>query len=639
MGIASYSVEYRNGSGAGVGTRSLGRTGSYRYWSRVTLTTDSAGCSRFRVSMKTSCYNGATKLSASEYAAGAQVVVSTSASNSAYTGSVANLAASHPANDTVWYFTGDVSCRLNANTTYYLFVLPCWSEPDTFTQGTETFTVESLAGLGASVIASCSANAATLGAIQLTMTRYDASYQHVATFSSGGVTLATSGRFDTNLGQSVPRAWFDSFPNAASITVTVSVQTYSGSTAIGSPATATVTVTADAGMAPSLKSGFAAAAAYNANTAAASISGYVQGYSRARVTLKKSKVTLMNNASVASYSVSCQGAAQTVSSPGATATVDTGVLTGASETAITVTVTDSRGRTASTSLTVTPMAYAPPTISAVAVFRCLANGTASENGACYSAKGTAGCSSLGGQNSVASFSARVAQGGGSYGGATALTSGTAKVVSAGLDPDQRATVKLTVTDALGGSSETAVTLPGRKWAMKFRADGQGVGFGKAPENAKSLEVPADWTLRFGTATWLSRVWPVGSIYMSMNGTDPGTLFGGTWEQITGRFLLATGSCAANSANSWGTIKYPNDWSAPVGETGGEDFHALTVDEMPQHYHTLPLFANTNGSTAAGFAEWAGNRGGGQYNADWSGGNVFHNNMPPYLAVYMWKRTA
>ena len=357
----------------------------------------------------------------------------------------------------------------------------------------------------ASTIAGCTAGAQTLGAIQLTMNRYDASYQHVATFSCGGTTLAVSERFDTGLSQSVPRAWFDGFPNAASLTVTVSVQTYSGSTALGSPATATVAVTADAGMAPTLESGFAAAAPENSGTAAAAISGYVQGLSRARLTLDRSKVTTANNAAVASYTVSCQGADTTLSSPVASETVDTAVLSGSGDVTITVTATDSRGLSASVSVPISIMAYAPPTISGAAVFRCTADGTASADGTCYSAKATAGCSGLNGQNS-ASLSVRAAQGSGSYGSPTALTSGTAQVVSAGLDPDQRAAVKLTVTDALGGSSETVVTLPGRKWAMKFRADGQGVAFGKVPEHGqKKLELPADWEILFGATTLAARI--------------------------------------------------------------------------------------------------------------------------------------
>ena len=117
------------------------------------------------------------------------------------------------------------------------------------------------------------------------------------------------------------------------------------------------------------------------------------------------------------------------------------------------------------------------------------------------------------------------------------------------------------------------------------------------------------------------VFPVGYIYMSVNDTDPSTLFGGTWERIKDKFLLAAGDTYA------------------AGSTGGEATHRLTVDEMPSHSHDI---SNAYGSS--------GNR----IQVSWSsfttpsslsgvvlnaGGGQAHNNMPPYLAVYVWKRVA
>lgn len=617
MGIASYSIEYRNSGAAGSGTRSLGTTGSNHYWSRITLKTDAAGCAKFRVSMQTTCYNGATKLGSNEYAAGAQVIVSTTAGNSSYTGSAANLFASHPANNTTWYFEGDVNTRMAPNTTYYLFVLPCWSAADTFTQSTQSFTVTSLAGLGASTIASASSAAETLGTISLTMNRFDSAYYHKATFKIGSATLATSAAFATTLSYTVPRSWFSGYPTATSLTVTVSVQTYTTSacsTTLGSPVTTSVTVTADAGMAPILQNGYASASPYNTGTAAASITGYVSGVSRAEVTLDSAKLDLSATAGASVSSIRVTGGGETdTASP-----YYTGVLTGTAP--ITVTVTDSRGRSASQTLTVQCMDYGLPTISAVSVIRCTSNGTESADGKYYRAKATAGCSSLNGQNSV-TLKAQVAQGGGSYGSAVTLTSGTAKTVNAGLNPDLRATVKLTATDALGNTTETTVTLPGRKWALKFRADGQGAAFGKAPESSKALELPADWTLRIGAESFLQKVYPVGSIYMSVNSTSPASLFGGTWQRIQDSFLLAAGTTYA------------------AGATGGEAAHTLTEAELATHRHAAIFQTSGSGDffTIAGASQTsdAGIYAYGGY----AGGGQAHNNMPPYLAVYMWKRTA
>ena len=125
---------------------------------------------------------------------------------------------------------------------------------------------------------------------------------------------------------------------------------------------------------------------------------------------------------------------------------------------------------------------------------------------------------------------------------------------------------------------------------------------------------------------LLMVYPVGSIYISVNSTSPASLFGGTWERIEDRFLLAAGSSYA------------------AGTEGGEAAHTLTVDEMPAHSHNINAsYANpgsatsVNGKLLAGHDEnswlWEHTSTGS------TGGGAAHNNMPPYMAVYMWKRVA
>ena len=138
---------------------------------------------------------------------------------------------------------------------------------------------------------------------------------------------------------------------------------------------------------------------------------------------------------------------------------------------------------------------------------------------------------------------------------------------------------------------------------------------------------------------LDNVYPVGSIYMNVNSTNPGTLFGGTWEQIQGRFLLGMSS------------------SYPAGSQGGEAEHTLTVSEMPTHNgHLSAGIAGTapygkgnykgflNSSTMTAYGD--GGRGWNVYAgnemhpvSESVGGGQSHNNMPPYLSVYIWKRTA
>lgn len=85
------------------------------------------------------------------------------------------------------------------------------------------------------------------------------------------------------------------------------------------------------------------------------------------------------------------------------------------------------------------------------------------------------------------------------------------------------------------------------------------------------------------------VYPVGSIYMSVNNVNPSTLFGGTWEQISGKFLLASSSGrAAGTTGGAETVSY-----TPAGTVGN---HTLTASEMPAHTHTYAKSAATSGST-------------------------------------------
>ena len=124
-----------------------------------------------------------------------------------------------------------------------------------------------------------------------------------------------------------------------------------------------------------------------------------------------------------------------------------------------------------------------------------------------------------------------------------------------------------------------------------------------------------------TTYLLKVVYPVGSIYMSINSTNPSNLFGGTWEQLKDRFLLACGDTYKN------------------GETGGEATHTLTIDEMPRHNHKL--LSNTpkgSSDTISILSVYQGSDDNAAVNHSNSvGGSKAHNNMPPYLVVYMWKR--
>jgi hypothetical protein len=154
---------------------------------------------------------------------------------------------------------------------------------------------------------------------------------------------------------------------------------------------------------------------------------------------------------------------------------------------------------------------------------------------------------------------------------------------------------------------------------------------------------------------INLIYPIGSIYMSANNVSPATFLGGTWEQIKDKFLLCAGS------------------SYSAGSTGGEASHTLTVAETPAHTHTRgtmeitgsiiggnyalfgcstttesgALYTSGGGYTSAGTSQGGNYKNNLHFQAsrNWTGATssvgsgTAHNNMPPYLTVYCWKRTA
>ena len=147
---------------------------------------------------------------------------------------------------------------------------------------------------------------------------------------------------------------------------------------------------------------------------------------------------------------------------------------------------------------------------------------------------------------------------------------------------------------------------------------------------------------------LDMCYPVGSIYMSTVATSPADLFGGTWDAMpAGRVLLAQGT------SEWG-VEYQ------AGSTGGEHEHQLSVGELPSHEHNITIssagnhkhgiYSHYNEEGSNGVADAYRSTANGVYtenagdhthtaNIKNTGSDMPHNNMQPYLAVYMWKRTS
>lgn len=128
---------------------------------------------------------------------------------------------------------------------------------------------------------------------------------------------------------------------------------------------------------------------------------------------------------------------------------------------------------------------------------------------------------------------------------------------------------------------------------------------------------------------MSDIYPVGSIYINAAvTTNPATLLGfGTWVAFgTGRMMV-------------GYDASDTDFDA-LQETGGAKTHTLTTSELPSHTHNNPAGispapnANDLDITGGNGATVASN-----VVTDATGGGSAHNNMPPYIVAYMWRRTA
>jgi microcystin-dependent protein len=108
------------------------------------------------------------------------------------------------------------------------------------------------------------------------------------------------------------------------------------------------------------------------------------------------------------------------------------------------------------------------------------------------------------------------------------------------------------------------------------------------------------------------------VYISLIETNPETLFGGVWERISGRFLFA-----ADEAHKAETV-------------GGAETHTLSIDEMPSHTHSNFWITSSAGTKDTAYGSDFGTT---YQESTATGGGQPFSIMPPYLSVYMWKRTA
>ena len=361
----------------------------------------------------------------------------------------------------------------------------------------------------------------------------------------------------------------------------------------------------------------------DANAATVAVTGdksrIVQNHSTLAV--KVPTATAKKGATIASYTVAFGGVSKTVKSSG---TVSLGAVDVSYSQALTVTATDSRGFTASKSVQVTVDDYSAPT--AVIDLHRLNNFEPTTY-----ITANARYSYLNSKNAVTIAAKFKKVSDSSYGTPIELADSIQSAVTC--DRDSAYDFVVTIADRLE-STDYNLTLG--KGIPSFFIDTQ-----KSSVGVNCLPSQSD-VLQLGDSAWLTAqgAYPVGAIYLSVTDVDPAALFGGTWERISqGRFLIGAGANAANTTDYWGSYAAGAE-NFPSGEMGGEVTHTLTVDEMPSHTHPEGLeLSDTKAWGLTGTGEGANAVVDQGTTTSATGGGKAHNNMPPYLVVYMWKRVS
>lgn len=415
-----------------------------------------------------------------------------------------------------------------------------------------------------------------------------------------------------------PKSLAEQIPRAAVGIGAIHCTTYNGNTEIGTISTS-VKITVSDDMIPTI----------SAVTIAETIAGladkfgaYVQSKSRAKVDVTASGIY---GSSIASCEVRVAGILYTGTS------ITSNMITASGDVPVQVKVTDTRGRSTSSAKTITVLPYSPPKISELSAKRIDTTGADNDDGTRVALTMAYAIASLAGKNDrIITLSYRketeteFAQ----------ISTGTAEISyndtlrltdAPEISADDAYVIRVVLQDYFT-SITSDVRVESTFSLLDFYKDGTGGAAGKAATQPNLFEfgMPVSFSqITVNGKTLLDWTHPVGSIYQSTKSTDPADLFGGTWEAINNVFLLAAG-----------TIYRP-------GTIGGESEVTLTADEIPE---IKMSYQYTGQSTVIGtdaIRLYDGDGKINQYTGPQSSncGGKAHNNMPPYLAVYTWKRTA
>lgn len=471
------------------------------------------------------------------------------------------------------------------------------------------------------------------GSFTVNISPHSSGFSHKIEITGVGDTISYSvGAGTRSQTVTIPKARVTSFSTKSSTSATVKLTTLNGSSAIGSTSN-TITVTVPSDVKPSIGN-----VTFSDATKAYSVIGaYAASFSQVTATVPASvyHTDFTDTATIKSVTAVYNNTTYNATS-GSFIFVPQAVGTAN----MTITATDSRGMTASVTKTITVKAYSQPTVS-VNASRCTASGAADDTGAyaTVSLPATLDSTNVSGNSATVTLRYRPVGSTSSWAsvsvGTITKTQTLTKLISA--SDTQAFDLIATITDKITSNS-AAMTLSNAQVPLDFLKGGKGIAIGKtATREGLDIAFPIYVEGRkvyVDGKTILDKFFPIGKTWISTDPTSPASIVGGSWEQIKDKFLLAAGS-------TYG-----------AGTTGGEATHKLTVNEMPTHGHNSNNYTDgfmahksVMSGTWAEKAPLATNTGSSEsvlwvsQNPTLTGGGGYHNNMPPYLAVYAWKRVS
>ena len=504
-------------------------------------------------------------------------------------------------------------------------------------------------------LSSLSVGNGTLGIAQtLTISEPTSSNNHKIKYTCGskeGYILGSSSATSTSNSVSWKPPLFLAAQNTkgTSVTATITLYTYNGNGAYVGSKSYSITLAIPASVKPTLTIDVSDPTGYKDT-----YGDYVQGKSKIKVI---PTATIVQGASIVEYEYVIGGTQYKGD------TVETSAISQSGSITVKVKATDTRGRYAEVEQIVTVLAYSAPSLEITRVERTDSSGVSNKNGAYLTAYFNASIISLSSLNKATLKVKTKKKTNASWGTEATIVSEVSDYSVTGgnytfaADTASSYDIMMTLSDSFNVPVQRTATGSSCTKVFSVFSEGKGFAVGKVAEKENTFEV--GWNAQFnndvninevnfkpsdsfkehwaailngetpsGTNPLLDLIHPVGSIYWSTNITSPETLFGGTWEQIKDTFILAAGD------------------SYSAGSTGGEANHTLTIDELPSHRHRLKYgnvyigYLNSNAAQSNGNALYKYNvsREDALYGED-MGGNQPHNNMPPYLVAYCWKRTA